>query len=383
MQTIPLHTNMKLAIYTGGYLPEKFRVPLHTICQQIKMLAVQETNHQFILIGEALTMHQFEWPGNCTVIELNKPPRFVLSKKNWHHRAVQQIIRREKPDIMLASFDGFYYRFAIPLLLWLNDLSFLEKELGVKKRLISGSKKLLQKNLAKANAIIVTTHYLQSVLEQQMQIPTSKIHVIQPLVDASFSPVDINEKMKIKNELTQHKEYFMVVAAYYNDALLIDILKTYSVFKKRQLSGMKLLLVLQNCETIQSFKKIFSTYKYRNDVLLKINPSVGDMQKWISAAYGIVYPVQAEIHSPFLLEAMQMAVPLMAYPTTINKELAGAAALYADEMAYTALADKMMLLYKDESLKAVQVQKGLEQLHKRQAEADLSNLWGLLQHAVG
>ena len=59
-----------------------------------------------------------------------------------------------------------------------------------------------------------------------------------------------------------------------------------------------------------------------------------------------------------VLEAMQCDVPVITPSDSAMQEIAKDAALYADANNHTDIADKMMLLYKDENLRKELIQKG-------------------------
>ena len=58
------------------------------------------------------------------------------------------------------------------------------------------------------------------------------------------------------------------------------------------------------------------------------------------------------------LEAMRCDVPVITSADSSMQEIAGDAALYADANDHTDIADKMMLLYKDENLRNQLIEKG-------------------------
>jgi len=72
----------------------------------------------------------------------------------------------------------------------------------------------------------------------------------------------------------------------------------------------------------------------------------------------LVYPSLLEGFGVPVLEAMRSEVPVITSLNSSMQEIAGDAALYADPKNYQDIADKMMLLYKDEDLRKELVQKG-------------------------
>jgi len=121
---------------------------------------------------------------------------------------------------------------------------------------------------------------------------------------------------------------------------------------------MKLVLTGRLAWQYDSFIKSLQSYKYRNDVLLTGYVDEKELVSIIGSAYGLVYPSLFEGFGVPVLEAMRCDVPVITSAGSAMEEIAKDAALYADPESHTAIADQMMLLYKDENLRKELVQKG-------------------------
>ena len=74
----------------------------------------------------------------------------------------------------------------------------------------------------------------------------------------------------------------------------------------------------------------------------------------------LVYPSLFEGFGLPVIEAMQSGVPLIASNTSSLPEVGGDAALYASPNDPDAIAKQMLLLYKDETVRNTQIEKGLQ-----------------------
>lgn len=138
----------------------------------------------------------------------------------------------------------------------------------------------------------------------------------------------------------------------------MKLLKAFSVFKKRQQTNMKLVLTGRLAWKYESFTESLQTYKYRNDVVMTGYVPEDELVKIIGAAYSLVYPSLLEGFGVPVLEAMQSDVPVITSVNSSMQEIAKDAALYADATNFADIADKMMLLYKDEKLRNQLIEKG-------------------------
>ena len=155
----------------------------------------------------------------------------------------------------------------------------------------------------------------------------------------------------------------------------MNLLKAFSLFKKRQQTGMKLVFIGRLAWKYESFTASLKTYKYRNDVVLTWYVPEEELVNIIGAAYGMVYPSLFEGFGVPVLEAMKCEVPVITSYGSAMQEIAKEAALYADPAHHTDIADKMMLLYKDENLRKEMIQKGKQVIKEYNWDNTAALLW--------
>ena len=124
------------------------------------------------------------------------------------------------------------------------------------------------------------------------------------------------------------------------------------------------------------------TYKYRNDVVLLNYVNEDTLAKLTATAYALVYPSFFEGFGVPVLEAMQCEVPVITSTGSAMQEIAGDAALYAEPGNYMELAEKMMHLYKDETLRASLIQKASYIIVQYTWDKTAQLLWQAIQKAL-
>jgi glycosyltransferase involved in cell wall biosynthesis len=97
----------------------------------------------------------------------------------------------------------------------------------------------------------------------------------------------------------------------------------------------------------------------------------------------MVYPSLFEGFGVPVLEAMRCEVPVITSANSSMQEITHDAALYCDPSNYNDIADKMMLLYKDENLRKKLIQKGKEVIDQFNWERTAEILWQSILKAVG
>ena len=165
-------------------------------------------------------------------------------------------------------------------------------------------------------------------------------------------PLNDDARQSLKARLTDTKEYFAHTGSIDDEAELTNLLKAFSVFKKRQASNLKFVIASASGEINKRFAASLATYKYRDDVVLVTGASANQLAEITGAAYAMVNPSVRRDSTLALLEAIQCHVPMIASTGSAMREVAGDAALYVEPLDHGELAEKMMILYKDENLRA-------------------------------
>jgi glycosyltransferase involved in cell wall biosynthesis len=140
----------------------------------------------------------------------------------------------------------------------------------------------------------------------------------------------------------------------------MHLLKAFSIFKKKQHSQMKLLIVGRQAWDYEELLEKLKTYRYRNDVILTGYVPEEKLVQITAAAYALVYPSYWEGFALPMLEAMQSGTPVLASQTSAMPETGQDAALYADPASPESIAAQLLVLYKDEKLRNRLIQTGFQ-----------------------
>lgn len=138
---------------------------------------------------------------------------------------------------------------------------------------------------------------------------------------------------------------------------------------------MKLVLCGRLAWKNDEFLQLLKTYKYRDDVVMTGYVEEEELVRMIGASYALIYPSFFEGFGVPVLEAMSCGVPALTSSGTSMQEIGEDAALYFNPADFNDIADKMMLIYKDEALRSQLVARGFDvaRQYSWQRTADL--LW--------
>ena len=347
---IAVNTKFLLADYLEGYG--------YFIYETFKRIAQAHPEHQFIFIFDRPYDKRFVFGKNVKAVVTGLAARHPLLWKWWYDVKVPAVLLKYKADVFVSA-DGFCsLRTKVPQCLVVHDLAFLHYPSFNKKSHLLFYKRYTPKFLDKAVSIVTVSQFSKQDIINQYKTEATKIDVVYSAVKDIFQPVTEEDKVSTKNKYTDGKEYFVYAGAIHPRKNLLNLLKAFSVFKKRQQTNMKLVLAGRLAWKYESFIEKLKSYKYRNDVVMTGYVEETELVKLIGSAYGMLYPSLFEGFGVPVLEAMRCDVPVITSVNSSMQEISKDAALFADAKAHQDIADKMMLLYKDEKLRKELIQKG-------------------------
>lgn len=374
--------SMRIAVNTRVLLNEYHEGYGYFLYETFRRITRDHPEHEFIFIFDRPYDKRFVFEKNVTAVVTGPPASNPLLWKFWYDVKVPAVLKKHKADVFVSC-DGFCSLTAkLPQCLVLHDLSFLHYPSFVKKSHLLFLKYYTPKFLNKAKSIVTVSEFSKRDIVLQYKIVPDKIDVVYNAAKEIFHPLTNMEKQTVKNEYTDGKDYFVYAGAIHPRKNLKNLLKAFSIFKKRQKSNWKLVLTGRLASKYKNFVESLKTYKYREDVILTGYIEEEELVKIIGSAYALVYPSLWEGFGVPVLEAIHCNVPVITSENSAMQEIAGEAALYANPADHNDIAEKMMLLYKDENLRNQLIEKGeiIKKQYSWNKSADL--LWHSIMKAA-
>ncbi|HKB45261.1 MAG TPA: glycosyltransferase family 1 protein [Chitinophagaceae bacterium] len=373
---------MKIAVNTRFLLTDYLEGYGYFIYETFKRITKKHPEHEFIFIFDRPFDKRFLFSSNVKAVVTCPPARHPLLWKLWYDVKVPAVLRKFKADVFVSC-DGFCsLTTKVPQCLVEHDLAFLHYPSFIKKSHLLFYKRYTAKFLNKAKSVATVSEFSKQDIISHYKIPADKIDIVYNAAKEIFHPLSHEGKQITKERYTEGKEYFVYAGAIHPRKNLINLLKAFSGFKKRQQTNMKLVLAGRLAWKYESFVESLKTYKYRNDVVMTGYLNEEELVKIIGSAYALVYPSFFEGFGVPVLEAMRCNIPVITSANSSMQEIAKDAALFADTSNYNDIADKMIKIYKDENLRNELIQKGkyIVQLYSWDKTAEL--LWQAILKAV-
>ena len=348
--TIAINTRFLLTDYLEGYG--------YFIFETFRRIVKTHKEHQFIFIFDRPYGLRFIFSENITPVIAGPAARHPLLWKYWYDVKIPAVLKKYKADIFVSA-DGYCsLKTKIPQCMVVHDLAFLHYPTHSKKSHLRYFKKQMPRFLEKAKTIATVSEFSKKDIIEQYKISPGKIDVVYSAAKEIFKPVSEKIKQETKNRYTDDKEYFLHVGAIHPRKNLLNLLKAFSVFKKRLKSNMKLMLVGRLAWKYESFMDKLKSYKHREDVVILGYTDEPELVNIVGSAYALVYPSLLEAFGVPVLEAMQCKVPVITSLNSSMQEIAKDSVLYADPGSHDDIAEKMMRIYKDENLQKELIEKG-------------------------
>lgn len=340
-----------------------------------EILVRKYPEHQFYFLFDRPYNDQYIFASNVHGLVVPPPARLPLLWKYWFDFKIPFILKKIKADVFVSP-DGYAsLTTKVPQCMVIHDLGFLHYPEAYKKSHIPYLKRNTPKFLKKAKTIATVSQFSKDDVLKHYRISSDKINVVYSGVKNNFRPLPFDERTRVKEKYTGGCEYFIYVGAIQPRKNLVRLLKGFSVFKKRMQSSMKLVLAGRMAWKNEEFTKLLNTYKYKTEVLLTGYVPEEEIVSLVGSAYALVYPSLFEGFGVPVVEGMRSGVPVLTSAKTSMEEIAGDAALYFDPEDHSDIADKMMLIYKDEDLRKQLVEQGRTRAEEFTWERSAELLW--------
>ncbi len=320
-----------------------------------------------------------------------------LGWKLWYDWQLPRFVKRHKPDLLMLTGGVTAKPSGARQCVWMPVFANPKEAVAIPAGFtVPIYAARLGNSVRQAETIFCYSEKDRKWLAGRGHIDAANILVVRPSASPGIRPLPVSDKEAIKQRYTGGKEYFFVpaagteVGAGAGEDHVIQLLKAFSLFKKRQLSNFQ--LVLAGTQT-GSLRQRLETYKYRGDVHWIDATAAGPdhfptdpdhsttgpdhfptgpdravtvtgaiATDLVSAAYAVLFPFEDGSLGTTLFNAWKAGIPALVTRGSRLRELADDAAVIAGVDDPAALAGYMMSIYKDETQRNTLIEKGTSRL---------------------
>ena len=344
-------------------------------------LAFSQPKSTFIFLFDKPLSETIHFPENATSAVIGPEAGSPIKNKIWYQLKIPMALRKYKADIFMTT-NYCSFKTKTPQLLISPDLTFINQPSFVNKKHLSFYKKYTPLFLNKAAAIVVHSLFSKNQLIDRYKINEQKINVFPVKPDNEFIPLGYEEKESIKERYAEGNEYFIYKGFIGQQQNLMNLIKAFSAFKKRQKSKMQLIIAGTPGIGYEEFLASLKGYRFKKELKILGDVTKAEIPKIVASAYAMVYVPSFETSSAVPLEAMKCDVPVITSSTGAMPEICSDAALYADPQNFKDIAENMMLIFKDEKRRKELIEKGRERIKKCNWDKSALLVWKSIQNVL-
>lgn len=280
---------------------------------------------------------------NCTVVRLKTTTGSPLALWYNYRISLPRLLKKHKVDLFIPAGDFCCFHAGLPQFVIFHDRETWNPRL----RNFLGRHR--QATGAKASKIFSASN---------PEIPSQgkkKIVQLHPAPEQLTCLPDFSTDTTHTEPALPELTYFLFISSHKEEEEYTRMLKAFSVFKKWQKSSLRLVII--STEKSAADLSSLSSYKFREDVIVIKKGSGTPGSELHTGAYAVI---SLSGHTAALsgLRSMASGVPLLTVDNEGNRSFFEDSCLYAKETE-SDLGQKMILVYKDESLRSELIRKGL------------------------
>lgn len=342
--------------------------------------AICHPDHTFLLI--TTSSHScLSGIKNATQLVIEKEPQSLISQVIFYNFQLPKILKKNKTDIIVTgTFCSLFSKIAQLCIVGSNSFNHGRY---TKRKKNFWLELFVSESLKKADSVITFSNYQKEKIQQTSKINASKIAVIYPGTENDLSPVSFDKREAIKESVADGNEYFVYAGLLSERQNITNLLKAFSAFKKRQRSQMQLIFAGEPGEDFLNFKNSLEHYKFRNEIKVFPSASKEKILEICSSAYAFIDAASDSNNFEMLFTAMKNNVPVLVSSGSGLLEVSGDAALSFDAENIKDMGEKMMLIFKDETMRSELALAAATKVESLNWEKSSDALWSNIKKIIG
>lgn len=323
-------------------------------------LALSGGSDNYLFIQDRPSSVVSDDPPNVQRLTVGPPARHPLLWKFWYDVRIPLLLKSRQADLFFSPDGICSLTTRVPQLLAVHDLAFLHHPEMMPRAQRLFYERNTPRFIRKASRIVTVSEFSRQDIIRQYPFAAGKVDVVHNAADPILTPITPEQAFGWKEEFSEGREYFLCLGSIHPRKNLINLLKAFSLFKKRQRTNMLLVIAGRMAWKHDEFTRALSGFKFRHDVVLTGYVTRQRLRMMLGSAYALVYPSLWEGFGLPVVEAMQAGVPVLCSDNTSMPEVAGDAALYFDPLQPEQMGMQLSRIFKDEQERGRMILRGLE-----------------------
>lgn len=350
--------------------------------ETLKRIVQDHPEHEFFFFFDRPYDPEFVFAANVTPVVIGPQARHPILFYLWCEWSIPHALKKYKIDLYLSPDNYGSLRTKVPTCLVIHDLAFEHYPTFVKRSHLMHYRHYMPKFAAKATRIATVSTFTKEDLVEKYKVPADKIDVVYNGAHSEYKPLPYEARTAVKEQYTEGKEFFLFIGALHPRKNIINMLKAFVKFKRRQKSPMKLVIVGRLAWLSKEIQEAKDRMPYKEDVIWLGYKSVEELALITASAYAMLYPSLFEGFGIPILESLTCNVPVIASNTSSMPEVTGDAGILVDPSDVDDIVNAMEKMYKDEQLRDRMIRQAPIQSSKFSWDKSAANLWASMMRCV-
>jgi glycosyltransferase involved in cell wall biosynthesis len=320
----------------------------------VKNLLLLDKDNKYLLFFNPVDLDDFTFPRSQVEKVTNRSGKYSLSE----HLTLSWQSRRKKVDLFFSP------HYVMPIFLncmkvvTIHDLIHLKFPEFLPRRGAHLYARLMFKQTVRAaDRIIADSHHTKSDICRILKVDPQRIEVVYPALDEAFCASESGEEIKhFKEKWGVKKDYILYLGSEKPHKNLGNALLAYSKLAGRM--DLNLVVVGANLKRNESLEQTLNSLRLKDRITILDFIPRRELPLLYAGAGLLVFPSLYEGFGFPVLEAFFCGTPVVASNSSSIPEVAGDAAFLVDPLNVDAIAEGILAVLNNTSLRRDLIEKG-------------------------
>ena len=373
---------MKIAVNTRLLLHGKLEGIGWFSYENLKRITTGHPEHQFYFLFDRPYHRDFIFSDNVIPLVAGSPARHPVLYYIWFEFTVRRLLKKIGADLFLSP-DGYLSLGSkIPSIAVFHDLNFehYPGDLPLAERWYYRT--FFRKYAAKAARIATVSGFSKADITKQYGTDPEKIDVVYNGANEEYLPVDESVKAESRKKFTGGRTYFFFVSSMHPRKNLVNLFRAFDLYRKTDNRNTVLLLAGAKKWWTGEIASVYENMEFKDDVIFSGRLETSEMRDVMGSAIALTYVSYFEGFGIPIVEAFRCGTPVITSNITSMPEVGGEAALYADPFKPGEIADAMIKIANDDTLREHLIKAGDERAGIFTWDQSALRLWQTIEKVL-
>ena len=373
---------MNIAVNTRLLLKDKLDGIGWFTYETLKRMTVRHPEHNFIFIFDRPFSDEFIFSRNIIPVVTGPQARHPLLLYLWYELSLPAVLRKHKAGLFLSTDGCLSLKTHVPSIPVIHDLNFEHYPMHLPFTVRKYYKYYFPRFAKKAARIATVSEYSKQDIIKEYKIEADIIDVVYNGANETYMPVSEGKIQKVRDEYSDGQPFFLFIGALLPRKNIANLFRAYDQFKNSFSNRIKLMIIGKKKWWSREIQNTYLGMRHKDEVIFIGHSTPEKLKNIIPSALAMTYISYFEGFGIPIIEAMKCGIPVITSNTTSMPEIAGDAALIVDPFSTDSICEAMLKISKEESLRNMLIQKGVERSVDFSWQITSEKLWDCIEKTI-